>query len=240
MPIPALSASRQLVVVTCTDWTSSAGSLQRFARQDVRLPWETVGAAIPVCLGRSGLAWGIGLHPVANDANRHKCEGDGCAPAGIFAITTLFGVADPADQLVQSARLPFLCATGDLKCVDDANSRHYNRIVDQRQVDCIDWHSHEDMLRTDTRYAIGAVVAHNPDGLPGAGSCIFLHVWQDADTPTAGCTASSLADMNRVCGWLDAAAAPRLVQLPVTEYALHREAWALPAPPGNDSRQPGR
>jgi L,D-peptidoglycan transpeptidase YkuD (ErfK/YbiS/YcfS/YnhG family) len=84
-------------------------------------------------------------------------------------------------------------------------------------------------LRHDERYAIGAVIAHNSlDPVPGAGSCIFLHVWQSEGMPTAGCTAGALADITEICSWLDAAAAPLLVQLPVAEYAHFRESWALP------------
>ena len=66
------------------------------------------------------------------------------------------------------------------------------------------------------------------DNRPGAGSCIFLHVWQDAAMPTAGCTAASLANMSEVCAWLDATANPLLVQLPQAEYIRYRQAWALP------------
>ena len=85
------------------------------------------------------------------------------------------------------------------------------------------------MLRADSRYDLGAVVAHNvAPPLAGAGSCIFLHVWQDAATPTAGCTAASLANMSEVCAWLDATANPLLVQLPQAEYIRYRQAWALP------------
>jgi len=238
MPSPLLSSSRQLIVVTATNWSSTTGHLQRFARRAPDAAWQPVGATMPVCLGRAGLAWGVGLHPAMNDAHPTKREGDGCAPAGMFAITALFGATDPSDAAVQSARLPFLCATGDLKCIDDPASQHYNRIVDQREVGAIDWTSHEDMLRPDTRYAIGAVVAHNPDGLPSAGSCIFLHVWQDAATPTAGCTASALGDMREICQWLDATANPVLVQLPQAEYARYRDAWSLPG--NDDSREPDR
>lgn len=230
MPPPAspFADSRQLVRVLAADWNSSDAVLQRYTRAQAAAAWQPVGDALPVMLGRAGLAWGRGQHPESANQGRIKCEGDGCAPGGIFALTALFGAADPASQLAQSSSLPFLCASGDLKCVDDPASQHYNQIVDQTRVARIDWASCEDMLRPDTRYAIGAVVGHNPDNRPGAGSCIFLHVWQDAATPTAGCTAASLADMSAVCTWLDAAARPLLVQLPQAEYARYREAWALP------------
>lgn len=223
-----LASSRQLLVVTAADWTSTAATLQRFAREQSDLTWQAYGGAIKVSLGRAGLAWGIGLHRATGTGQAAKREGDGRAPAGIFSITALFGEADAGSQFAQSAQLPYRCATGDLKCIDDPASRYYNRVVDQREVAAVDWNSHEDMLRDDERYAIGAVIAHNSECLPEAGSCIFLHVWQAAGVPTAGCTATSLADVSEICLWLDAAASPLLVQLPEAEYRRYQDAWALP------------
>jgi len=125
--------------------------------------------------------------------------------------------------------LPYRTATPDLKCVDDPTSAHYNRFVDLAEKPECDWTSHEDMRRADERYAIGAVIAHNsPKPVAGAGSCIFLHVWQAAGVPTAGCTAGALAEISEICAWLDGAAAPLLVQLPAAEYAHFRAVWALP------------
>ena len=227
IPSP-LSSSCQLLLVTAANWSSTTATLQRYAREAVNVPWRAQGNAIQVSLGRAGLAWGIGLHPAPGSGQPAKREGDGCAPAGIFAITALFGEAKAGSQLTQSARLPYCCATGDLKCIDDPASRYYNRVIDQREVEVIDWHSHEEMRRDDERYVIGAVIAHNSDCRPEAGSCIFLHVWQAAGVPTAGCTAAALADMTAICAWLDAAAYPLLVQLPQAEYDRYRRPWALP------------
>ena len=85
------------------------------------------------------------------------------------------------------------------------------------------------MLRQDARYTLGAVVAHNSHPpLPGAGSCIFLHVWESPTTPTAGCTAMSLAPMTRLARWLDATRQPVLAQLPDADYAALQAAWDLP------------
>ena len=158
-----------------------------------------------------------------------KGEGDGCAPAGIFAITALFGYAAPDSPFARAVRLPYLCASSNLKCIDDPASAHYNRVIDQSCLAASDWASCEDMLRRDQRYAVGAVVAHNSEpSVPGGGSCIFLHVWESEGAPTAGCTAMSLADMTEIAGWLDGAAAPLLVQLPQFEYEALRAAWGLP------------
>lgn len=227
--ISAVASSRQLLLVLAPDWAGTSGRLQRFVRDGAGV-WEPVAELIPVALGRSGLAWGRGLHPPVGGRRPSKQEGDGRAPAGIFAITALFGYAAPGSSFARSARLPYLCATPNLKAIDDPASVHYNRIVDQASVTNPDWHSCEDMLRNDQRYAIGAVVAHNSEpAVAGAGSCIFLHVWAGEDVPTAGCTAMALADMNEVAGWLDGAATPLLVQLPQAEYERYRGAWGLPA-----------
>jgi L,D-peptidoglycan transpeptidase YkuD (ErfK/YbiS/YcfS/YnhG family) len=223
-----LANAYQVLRVVAADWTSTTATLQRFAREHCAQDWQSVGRPVSVSLGRSGLAWGIGLNPATNVCERRKQEGDGCAPAGIFAITALFGDAAADSPFAQSARLPYRCATGDLKCVDDPASRYYNQMVDPRTVDAIDWHSHEEMRRNDERYAIGAVIAHNSDCRPGRGSCLFLHVWQAEGIPTAGCTAGSLADITEICAWLDTAANPLLVQLPDAEYRFHKAAWGLP------------
>jgi L,D-peptidoglycan transpeptidase YkuD (ErfK/YbiS/YcfS/YnhG family) len=224
-PLPA--ASRQLLLCLAAGRDAPPGRLQRFER----LPgegWVAAGAPVPVTLGRDGLAWGRGLHPVM--PGLQKREGDVRAPAGIFAITALFGYAAPDSVFAGAAKLPYLCATRDLKCIDDPDSAHYNRIVAQSDVAQPDWTSCEDMLRRDQRYAVGAVVGHNcAPAVLGAGSCIFLHVWEAPGVPTAGCTAMALADMTEIASWLDGAASPVLVQLPQAEYDVLREAWGLPA-----------
>ncbi|MBS1230401.1 MAG: hypothetical protein H6R17_3678 [Proteobacteria bacterium] len=223
-----LAASCQLLLVVADEWTSTTARLRRFERARPGAEWTPVGDAIDVSLGQSGLAWGIGLHRSVCSAGPLKREGDRRAPAGAFAITALFGDAD--GELARTARLPYLAATPDLKAIDDPASRHYNRIVEQSAVGQIDWVSHEDMLRGDERYAIGAVVAHNsPRTIAGAGSCIFIHVWHSQGVPTAGCTAGARADISELCAWLDGASSPVLVQLPRAKYSRCQAAWALPA-----------
>lgn len=222
-------ATRQLMVVTAVDWTACSGELHCFSCEHVAAGWQSSGAAVPVMLGRSGLAWGRGVHaPVAG--GQQKTEGDGCAPAGVFAITALFGdVAD--DSPLLAGKMPFLRTTPSLLAIDDPASRHYNRIVDAERIACPDWRSAETMRRTDSRYRLGAVVAHNaPPARPGAGSCIFIHV-AEAGQPTAGCTALPADDMARLAGWLAAAESPLLVQLPRAEYVASRAAWAWPSLP---------
>lgn len=216
-PIP--DASHQLVLVVTDAWDATDGTLRRFARTDAG--WEAVGEAVAVVVGRSGLGWGRGLHP-AGLRGPQKREGDGRAPAGVFALTETFGYADSA-----ATGLPYIASDYTVECVDDAESAFYNRVLSRDSV-AVDWTSHEEMRRRDDLYRLGVIVDHNPARVPRAGSCIFLHVWRGPGTSTAGCTAMPSGAMEAVAAWLDAAARPVLVQLPQAEYARRRAAWGLP------------
>jgi L,D-peptidoglycan transpeptidase YkuD (ErfK/YbiS/YcfS/YnhG family) len=225
---PLLALSRQLLLVVAPNRNSCTARLQRFFRIDLSADWQAMGEAVPVSLGLSGLAWG--LQADVGWEGAVKREGDGCAPAGVFPITALFGYAATDSPFARALKLPFLCATHDLKAVDDPGSVHYNRIVDQTLIAHPDWSSCEDMLRTDLRYAVGAVVGYNAmPPVPGAGSCIFLHVWASEGVATAGCTAMSLADMTEIAQWLDGSAAPLLVQLPRADFERLGKTWGLPS-----------
>jgi D-alanyl-D-alanine dipeptidase len=92
-----------------------------------------------------------------------------------------------------------------------------------------DWNSSEHMLRSDDLYRWGVVVDHNADPpRPGAGSCIFLHIWRGPGQPTVGCTAMPQENLESVLGWLDPAKKPLLVQLPESEYQRLKRKWKLP------------
>jgi L,D-peptidoglycan transpeptidase YkuD (ErfK/YbiS/YcfS/YnhG family) len=112
--------------------------------------------------------------------------------------------------------------------IDDPASRHYNRLVNAPTVAAKDWKSSERMRQAGEVYRWGVVVAHNWDQIPGAGSCIFLHIWERADEPTSGCTAMPAEQMLKVIRWLEHKKHPLLVQLPTAEYQRLRRTWALP------------
>jgi L,D-peptidoglycan transpeptidase YkuD (ErfK/YbiS/YcfS/YnhG family) len=83
--------ARQVVLVTTADWNADHGTLRSFSRADDG-DWHMVGAPFPVVIGRTGAAWGIGLHDVPPDSDGPvKQEGDGRSPAGVFTIGEAFG-----------------------------------------------------------------------------------------------------------------------------------------------------
>ena len=216
-------AARELVTAVVDDWDATRAMLRRYRRDGTG--WQLVGDPWPGVVGKSGSAWGIGLHGAGAPAGRGgpiKREGDGKTPAGAFSLRGAYGYAAAAPG---GTRLPYAVLDDAWKCVDDPASRHYNQILDDRRVE-LDWKSAEVMRRPDALYSWVVDLAHNPAGTPGAGSCIFLHVWSGADSTTSGCTAMADRELARLIATLDPTAV--FVVLPKSEYAAIAPLWDLP------------
>ena len=85
--------SHQLILVLTDSASTTKGYLYRFERQNQKSSWELTKEKIPVVLGRNGLAWGRGLHPIDSALLPIKTEGDGKSPAGVFTLSSAFGYA---------------------------------------------------------------------------------------------------------------------------------------------------
>ena len=218
----------QLVLVTTANWDAPTGTLRYYERAGHG--WEQVGESFDVTVGRTGTAWGIGLHAPRSDGPV-KREGDGKAPAGVFAIGTAFGYAASA-----RTGLAYKGMGANDWCIDVPESNYYNKIIDRSLVKApyLD-KSSEPMRRDihvdgDQRYREGFVIEHNPDGaVANGGSCIFAHLWKAPGEATAGCTAMAPDSMAPLLAWLDARKRPVFVELPQAQYAKLRTAWNLPA-----------
>jgi zinc D-Ala-D-Ala dipeptidase len=225
-PRPLVDRAEQLVVVTTPGWTSTTGSLRRFERSSPDAEWQPVADPVPVVVGRTGIAWGVGFDGVSSEGP-HKREGDGKAPAGIFPLDTVFGFA-PRDSVQNSVRLPYVQLLPTTDCVDDTNTARYNTVVDRASVTRVDWNSAEHMRQV-AQYEIGVIVGYNAmPPVKGRGSCIFLHIWAGPESHTAGCTALDEAELRKMILWLDPKKQPALVQLTASDYSMLRMRWRLP------------
>jgi D-aminopeptidase len=223
-PVPA--ESRQMILSVAASWEQTRAVLQAYERPAGGGPWAPVGAPVEGSLGRAGMAWGKGLHP-AGLVGPEKREGDGRSPAGVFDLRLVTGYAKEPPPGV---RMPYRQATSTLRCVDDPASARYNQLADQAKTRR-DWSSAEDMRRGDDLYRLVVWVGHNDRPVvPGAGSCIFLHLRSGPAATTAGCTAFEPEPMERLLRWMDPAKRPVLVQLPDLEYRAVALEWGLPAP----------
>ncbi len=221
-----LENNSQLIVVNVADWQTNTGMLQRFER--VKNNWQAVAEPFAVSIGKNGSAWGLGAHSTQT-IGPQKVEGDGKAPAGIFSIGTSFGYAP-----MFSTKLGYQAMTDTDWCVDVNESPLYNQIVSTRLVGIQAVEGSTEPMRRDLHlngdqvYQKGFVIAHNPNNIPKAGSCIFAHLWRAPGNPTAGCTAMSSADMDALLQWLDASKKPHFVLLPTEQYLQLQKSWQLP------------
>jgi D-alanyl-D-alanine dipeptidase len=213
--------------VVVPDWDTTTAELRLWTRDGAT--WTPAGPAWRGVVGRTGAAWGVGLHGRGVPARRSgpiKHEGDGKSPAGVFALAGTYGYAATPPT---GAAMSYTHVDPSWKCVDDPASAYYNQILDQRTAKP-DWTSAEEMKRSDELYTWVVNVAHNAPRTPGDGSCIFLHVWSGPESSTAGCTAMEEPRLAQLIAALDPAALPALVLLPRAEYAALATAWSLPPP----------
>ena len=196
--------TKQLIVVTAKNWSTSSGILQRYEKKNDK--WYKTGEAVTIKLGRNGLGWGRGLHTVPENAKIIKKEGDGKSPAGIFSLKQAFGYQP------FRVKYPYRVYKETDHCVDDVHSRYYNKIVDSTKIK-VDYKSKEHMKFPKDFYKYGIVVNHNhideKGAVPGAGSCIFIHIKK---IPTAGCTVMNEREIKEIIRWLEPKKNPLLIQ----------------------------
>ena len=220
---PVIPASTpQLLTAIVDDWDATKATLQLWQRDGKT--WAKAGDAWPAVIGKTGAAWGDGLHGTgAPDGARGpaKHEGDGKSPAGAFALRGAYGYADGA-----KTKLPYTALTPSWQCVDDPRSTHYATVLDRAGVPKPDWASAETLRRDDALYTWVVDIAHNPAHVAGDGSCIFLHVWSGPDSTTVGCTAMAEPRLAALLGQLEPRAV--FVLLPRGAYATLAGRWGLP------------
>ncbi|MGV3625119.1 MAG: L,D-transpeptidase family protein [Archangium sp.] len=218
-PRPTAQQARQVLVVTTDDWNSVDASAVLYEGGGGHWNARWKSSAV---VGKNGLAWGSSTETASlQPSGLSKREGDGRAPAGAFKLAYAFGT----ERVSSRWKYRELLATTE--CVDDSKSAQYNRLVESDEV-TRDWSSSE-VMRNQPLYALGAFVEHNAEPIePGAGSCIFLHVWREAGRGTAGCTAMPREALAELLYLLRTDAMPLLVQLPRAEYERVRAQMSWP------------
>lgn len=218
----------QLILVRSPTWDSIPAKAQCFRKSRRTGKWIAASRIFDVSLGKTGLAWGRGLHDFSKVAGPIKQEGDMKAPAGIFALGLAFGKKSLKEiEKERTLRMPYIELTPNVEGVDDPDSKYYNQIIDRTSVD-VDWNSAEKMFEIDL-YGIGLEVLHNsPVQCKDAGSAIYIHLWRGLGRPTAGCTGMSQENIESLFYWVDSAQNPLLVQLPEEEFQRLQFDWGLP------------
>lgn len=217
---------QQMVLVLSSDWNANQGVLLQFERN--KHQWVHMEQPFNVSLGKNGIAWGQGMHPLMTQGLL-KTEGDMRSPAGIFSIGTSFGYANKVNS-----NYPYQALTKDDYCIDNSQSPYYNQIVNRQKVSInFPLDSSEPMRRDiyfngDQLYKLGFVLKYNPQNIPKAGSCIFVHLRKEPNATTAGCTSMDEQSMQKLLGWLNEKQNPVFVLLPMKAYQQKQKEWGLP------------
>ncbi|MBX7157253.1 MAG: L,D-transpeptidase family protein [Verrucomicrobiae bacterium] len=219
-------ASQQIILGLADDWNSSYVKLYRFEKNDSS--WQMVGTPWQGRLGKSGLAWGRGLHP-ENLPGLIKREMDNRAPCGVFELGDAYGYARTVPHNPNLRYIPI--DERDL-WIDDPTSPYYNkhvRLKEKRPLTA--WENKQQMRMNDDAHSLKLFIAHNANLniKPGFGSAIFFHIWREnGNKPTSGCTTMSREKLSELIQWVNPGLKPLFVLLPRPVYENVKTNWALP------------
>lgn len=219
------ASSTQCLVGIADDWNASSATLRFYQKSDGQ--WKPDGAPWKSCLGKNGLIWGLGLHPLPPGAPAKK-EGDMRSPAGVFTLGGVWGY-EPAIR--KHPKLFYRRVTPRDLWVEDPASPHYNRNLILEQEPSTPWEKKQQMKQDDPAHSLKLFIAHNapPKVVPNAGSSIFFHIWRaDGTRATAGCTTMEEAKLRSLIARIDPSRRPVYVLLPKAEYDKYRPVWKLP------------
>jgi L,D-peptidoglycan transpeptidase YkuD (ErfK/YbiS/YcfS/YnhG family) len=219
------ATTRQCLVGTADDWDSSKVTLRLYEKSGAT--WKPVTTTWQGRLGKNGLVWGKGIHPVPAGSSTKK-EGDNRSPAGVFAIGGAWGYDA---SIKKQAALPYRKVTARDLWVEDPTSSQYNQNVILDHDPATSWEKKQQMKQADAAHALKLFIAHNapPDAIPGAGSSIFFHIWRrDGAAATAGCTTMEQQKLQSLVSQIDPVKQPLYVLLTKADYEKYRQAWKLP------------
>ena len=217
--------TRQCLVGTADGWDRSYVTLRLYEKSGTT--WKPATAPWQGRLGRNGLVWGKGIHPVPDGVSTKK-EGDNRSPAGVFAIGGAWGYDV---SIKKHAALPYRQVTARDLWVEDPTSSQYNRNVILDHDPATPWEKKQQMKQADAAHALKLFIAHNapPNAVPGGGSSIFFHIWRrDGAAPTAGCTTMEKPKLEALISQIDPAKHPLYVLLTKADYEKYRPTWKLP------------
>lgn len=217
--------SSQCIVGVSDGWNDSNVTLTLYQKEKGK--WIASGPSWKGRLGKSGLVWGLGLHPVPKGATT-KHEGDMRSPAGVFDLGGAWGY----DQTIKkNAKLPYRQITSKDLWVEDPNSPSYNRNIRLDHEPATPWEKKQQMKQNDYPQSLKLFISHNapPRVVPNGGSSIFFHIWRaEGARATAGCTTMPENKLRQLIASIDPARRPIYVLLPKSEYATRRAEWKLP------------
>ena len=154
--LPAAQDADQLFVVAAMGMDKTTAYITMH-QKDENGVWKQI-LSTPGFVGRNGMCF---------DADR--AEGCGQTPIGVYHFNKAFGIAaDPG------CALPYIQVDDNIYWSGDPD-RHYNKMVDIRDVPDLVMDDSEHIVDYEYQYQYCLNISFNEEGTPGRGSAIFLH-----------------------------------------------------------------
>lgn len=186
----------QLVVVIANDMNATDATMNYYEWQHNQ--FKLVAQPQRVNLAKHGLGFAASDTP-------QKMEGDLKAPIGLFALEVAY-----TRLAIHNSNFPTFRITPLLICVDDSENDFYNRII---HMPTTVPKSYETLFRRDHLYDLLLTISYNPNAVKKRGSCIFLHIQREKNSPTVGCTSMPKTALIALYHWLDHQKNPHLLQI---------------------------
>ena len=159
--LPAAQDADQLFVVAAMGMDKTTAYITMH-QKDENGVWKQI-LSTPGFVGRNGMCF---------DADR--AEGCGQTPIGVYHFNKAFGIAaDPG------CALPYIQVDDNIYWSGDPD-RHYNKMVDIRDVPDLVMDDSEHIVDYEYQYQYCLNISFNEEGTPGRGSAIFLHCFGPA------------------------------------------------------------
>lgn len=202
-----LHHNNQVLFVKTLSDSSIHGTMFLYERKNQHQSWK-LKDSFNVVVGENGLGKDATSSINVNNITHTKHEGDGKSPAGIFKLGPVFSYHN-----LKKLHMPFVQVDTNFYCVDDLNSSYYNTLI-KADTAQHNYNSFEYMKRKDDFYEYGVWVKYNTDTIKaGNGSCIFIHIWRNENSGTAGCTATTKENVLKLIYWLNQKKNPVLLQV---------------------------
>lgn len=202
-----LQNNNQIIFVKANSDSTIQATMFLYERKNQHKQWH-LKDSFNVVIGKNGLGRDATSSINLNNINPIKHEGDGKSPAGVFPLGPVFSY-----HSIKHLHMPFVQVDTNFYCVDDMNSNYYNTLIKQDTAQH-NFNSFEYMKRNDELYEYGVWVNYNSSPVKsGNGSCIFLHIWRNENSGTAGCTAMTKEHILELIHWLNKKKNPVLLQI---------------------------
>ena len=174
--LPEANDADQLFVIAAVSGTTAYVSMHE---KDGDGNWKEI-ITTPGYIGKKGLG--------------KTREGDALTPVGDYHFTEAFGIADDPGCKMEYKKV----TDDDYWSGDPREGYEYNKMVSIEDYPDLDLEDSEHIIDYTYQYQYCLNISYNEEGVPGAGSAIFLHCLGPYKPYTGGCVAIPTDKMKKV------------------------------------------